>query len=125
MQSILMAAAILCASAALGVAEEAYLLTGKAYGACVGTQMRSKYNPPELIGKVLKEKCGKLEEQEREQFSDFLRDHIGETFTAELAFAITVHNLVSLQRVREDAVEAYVKAMKQVQKPSPPLQLNK
>jgi hypothetical protein len=121
MRSIL-AVVALSASTTVAVAEETYLLTGQAFGACVGTQMSFKFNPPELIAQVLKEKCGKLEAQEREQFSDFLTAHVGETFTAELAFTIIAHDLASLQKLREDAVEAYVKAMKQAPRPTPRLQ---
>jgi len=95
------AAMVLSASTAMAFGEEAYTITGKAYGACVGTQMRLKCNPPERIDEVIKEKCGRLEEQEEEQFeeeqfNDFLRGHIGETFTAELAFTIMAHDIASL-----------------------------
>lgn len=124
MRSIL-AAVALCATTMVAVAEDAYLVTRQAFGACVGTQMRYKYDPPERIAQILKEKCGKLEVQETEQFSDFLKEHIGETFTAELAFSITVHNMVSLQKLREEVVEIYVKTMKQAPKPNPPRQLSK
>lgn len=110
------------------LSEEAYQLTRNAYGACVGTQMRVKYDPPERISEVIKEKCGKLEQQEEEQFSDFVREHVGQILTAELALTITLHNIVSLSKVREGAIEAYVKAMKQAPKSKPlqpPLQLNR
>jgi hypothetical protein len=46
--------------------EKPYLATGKAYAACVGEQMRFVYNPPEMIRDVIKIKCGKLEELERD-----------------------------------------------------------
>jgi hypothetical protein len=125
MRSIIIATLALCVSATLAFGEEAYTLTRNAYGACVGTQMRFKYDPPERIAEVIKEKCGKLEAQEEEQFSDFLRDHIGQTLTAELAFTIMAHNIASLSKLREGAIDAYVKAMKQPPKPKPPLQLRK
>jgi hypothetical protein len=61
------AAIALSASTAVAFGEEAYTLTGRAFGACIGTQMRVKYNPPERIVEFIKQNCGK------EQFSDFLK----------------------------------------------------
>lgn len=81
--------------------------------------MRFKYDPPEKIREVVQQKCGKLEEQEREQFGDFIASHVGETLTAELALTITVHNLASLQGLREAAIDAYLKTFaKPPDKPS-------
>lgn len=68
-----------------------------------------------MIRKVVKNKCGKLEEQEREQFADFIKSHIGETFTPELAATIMFHSFASLQVLREGAIDAYLNA---VAKPS-------
>ncbi|MGY4399235.1 hypothetical protein [Bradyrhizobium sp. USDA 3315] len=123
-----LAVAFLYATATASFAEEAYLLTAQAFGTCVGTQMRFRYDPPERIAEVIKQRCGKLEEQEQAQFADFLRSHVGEVFTAELAFQITAHTIASLPRMREGAVEAYVKTMRQsakpAPKPQPPMQLD-
>jgi hypothetical protein len=81
----ILAAVALTATTTVAFGEEAYTTTGKAYGACVGTQMRLKYNPPERIDEVIDLKCGKLEVLEEEQFHTFIQRHIGETLTAELA----------------------------------------
>jgi hypothetical protein len=85
MRSFLVAV-VLCGSTTAGYTEEAYLFTGRSFGACVGMQLRVKYDPPEMIREVIKQKCGKQEEQEQEQFSDFIAAHVGATLTPELAF---------------------------------------
>jgi len=118
MRSIL-AVIALTATTVVAFGEEAYTITGKAYGACIGTQMRLKYNPPERIADVIELKCGKLEKLEEEQFHAFITHHIGETLTAELAATIVLHDVISLRKIREGAVEAYLKAIKQAAKPDP------
>lgn len=128
MRSILAAIIFgLSVSAALG--EEAYLLTGKAWAACVGTQMRYKHDPPERIAKVIDEKCGTLKEQEEEQFNSFLGAQVGKTFTAELAFTIMARNSVSPATLLPKMIEIYVSTMnrppKQGAKGNPPLQLSR
>ncbi|MGL3210944.1 hypothetical protein [Bradyrhizobium sp. BR 1433] len=120
MRSILTATLLCFAAAATAEAEEPYLLTGKAYGACIGTQMRFKYDPPQMIREVIQQKCGKLEEQETEQFADFIVAHVGQTLTAELAAIITVHMIASPQKLREGAIEAYLKTFaKPADRPPP------
>ena len=113
-----LAAASLSASTAL--CEEAYLATGKAYGACVGEQMRFAYNPPEMIEDVIDLKCGKLEELEQKQFFDFIAAQVDKVLSAETAFAITMHIMVS-QRFKRDVVKAYLQAVKKPRggQPSP------
>jgi hypothetical protein len=121
----ILAAIALSVSTAEALGAEAYSLTGQALGACIGTQMRFKYDPPERITAVIKEKCGRLEDQEAEQFADFIKSHIGETLTAELALTLVVHSIASPQKMREGAVDAYLKTFKPALRPSPPLQLSK
>ncbi len=54
----ILAVAFLYATATASFAEEAYLLTAQAFGTCLGTQMRFRYDPPERIAEVIKQKCG-------------------------------------------------------------------
>jgi hypothetical protein len=115
----ILAVAAICGSTTVAYGEKPYLATGKAYAACVGEQMRFVYNPPEMIRDVIKIKCGKLEELERDQFFDFIRDQVDKVLSAETAFEITVHMLASPQVLREGAIEAYLSAMKKPAKPKP------
>jgi hypothetical protein len=103
--------AFVCLSASTAFCEEAYQATGKAYGACIGEQMRLAYNPPEMIEDVIDLKCGKLEELEQKQFFDFIAAQVDKVLSAKTAFTITTHIMV-WQRLKRDAVKAYLQATK-------------
>jgi hypothetical protein len=103
----ILAVTAIFASTTVALSEESYLATGNAFGACVGEQMRFAYNPPGMVRDVIKLKCGKLEELERDQFADFIRNQIDHTFTAETAATMMVHLIASPQKLREDAIDAY------------------
>jgi hypothetical protein len=102
---------IIVASTNAAHCEERYLLTGKAYGACLGEQMRFVYTPPQTIENVITTKCGKLEEQEREDFFDFVKGLVGQPFTAESALKISAHELAGPQALRRIAIETYYNVM--------------
>jgi hypothetical protein len=103
--------AFMSLSASTAFCGEAYQATGEAYAACIGEQMRFAYNPPEIIEDVIDLKCGKLEELEQKQFFDFIAAQVDKVLSAETAFTITAHIMVS-QRFKRDAVKAYVQATK-------------
>jgi hypothetical protein len=119
MRAFLLASAIGSLSAPCA-AVEAYQLTGRAYGACVGENMRYRYETPTKLLDTINTRCGKLEQQEEEQFGQFLADRIGRELTAELALEITLHNSMNPSKLKHIAIEAYFKAVKpEASRPQP------
>jgi hypothetical protein len=63
--------------------------------------------PAEAMDIYLKQKCGHLEQQEQDEFFNFLRRQIGRTLTAETVAMIVAREIASPRDLRRVVVEAY------------------
>jgi hypothetical protein len=115
----------LVAATAPCLAEEAYVLTGRAHAACLGTNMRVRYESPKKLLETLNTKCSKLEDQEKEQYAQYLTEQIGRPLTAELVLVFVMRETLNPFKLKHMAIDAYFSAVKPTPKVGPPLQLDR